>query len=148
MSKELNEIIETLKSQPNSDENIQFVLDLADKSVKIETLENLIQNGNTTAMPSKPQQDEQANFGLKFTNEEIRQMPKTFKKEFRIDGCSCKLRLRQSGKQTRTYELRYRRNGYNISACGKKIARQRKNWGKCSCNAIVKEKTKWFAKKD
>ena len=115
----LNEIIENLKALPNSDENIQFVLDLADKTVKIETLENLIQNGNTTAMPSKPQQDEQANFGLKFTNEEIRQMPKTFKKEFRIDGCSCKLRLRQSGKQTQTYELRYRRNGYNISACGK-----------------------------
>ena len=68
----LNEIIETLKAQPNSDENIQFVLDLADNSVKIETLENLIQNGNTTAMPSKLKQDEQANFGLKFTNEDIR----------------------------------------------------------------------------
>ena len=76
----LNEIIETLKAQPNSDENIQFVLDLADKSVNIETLENLIRNGNTTANPSNPQQDKQANFGLKFTNEEIRQMPKTFKK--------------------------------------------------------------------
>ena len=115
----LNEIIENLKSHPNFDENIQFVLDLADNSVKAETLEFLVQNGNTTAMPPKQKQDEQANFGLKFTNEEIRQMPKTFKKEFRIDGCTCKLRIRQSGKNTETYELRYRRNGYNISACGK-----------------------------
>ena len=40
----LNEIIENLKALPNSDENIQFVLDLADKSVKIETLKTLIQN--------------------------------------------------------------------------------------------------------
>ena len=40
----LNEIIETLKAQPNSDENIQFVLDLADKSVQNETLKTLIQN--------------------------------------------------------------------------------------------------------
>ena len=43
----LNEIIENLKAHPNSDENIQFVLDLADKSVQTETLKTLIQNGNS-----------------------------------------------------------------------------------------------------
>ena len=42
----LNEIIENLKSHPNSDENIQFVLDLADKSMQTETLKTLIQNQN------------------------------------------------------------------------------------------------------
>ena len=40
----LNEIIENLKSHPNSDENIQFVLDLADKSMQTTTLEKLIHN--------------------------------------------------------------------------------------------------------
>ena len=117
----LNEIIENLKSLPNSDENIQFVLDLADKSVKIETLERLIQDGNTTAMPSKPQQDEQANFGLKFTNEEIRQMPKTFKKEFRADGCTAHVRKRKCGKNSYTYDIRYQRNGYAICVTNKKF---------------------------
>ena len=42
----LNEIIATLKAQPNSDENIQFVLDLADKSMQTETLKTLIHNAN------------------------------------------------------------------------------------------------------
>ena len=49
----LNEIIETLKATPNSDENIQFVLDLADKSVNIETLESLI--SSKTKKPTKKQ---------------------------------------------------------------------------------------------
>ena len=40
----LNEIIENLKAHPNSDENIQFVLDVADKSVQNKTLKTLIQN--------------------------------------------------------------------------------------------------------
>ena len=40
----LNEIIENLKAHPNSDENIQFVLNLADKSVQNKTLKTLIQN--------------------------------------------------------------------------------------------------------
>ena len=77
----LNEIIENLKAHPNSDENIQFVLDLADKSVKIETVEALISRQGTTDMSFEQEQEKQAKFGLKFTNEEIRQMPKTFRKE-------------------------------------------------------------------
>ena len=43
----LNEIIETLKASPEADENIQFILRLADNTVKAETLEGLIQNGQT-----------------------------------------------------------------------------------------------------
>ena len=54
----LNEIIERLKATPNADENIQFVLDLADCAVKIETLEELMRNGNTTKQTSKQKQDE------------------------------------------------------------------------------------------
>lgn len=38
----LNEIIENLKAHPNSDENIQFVLDLASNSLQIETLKHLM----------------------------------------------------------------------------------------------------------
>ena len=46
----LNEIIQKLKSQSNADENIQFVLRLADESVKAETLQELIKNGQSTAL--------------------------------------------------------------------------------------------------
>ena len=124
----INEIIETLKATPNADENIQFVLDLADKSMKAETLEELMRNGNTTEGPSEQNQDEQAKFGLKFTNEEIRQMPKTFKKEFRAEGCTARIRKRPCGKETFTYEIRYRRNGYNITITDKNLEKGKRRF--------------------
>lgn len=37
-------------------------------------------------------------------------MPKTFKKEFRTDGCSV------AWKNSYTYDIRYRRNGYDTSS--------------------------------
>ncbi len=48
-------------------------------------------------------------------------MPKKFKQEYRVQGCTAHIRKRQSGKNTFTYQVRYRRNGYNISASGKTI---------------------------
>lgn len=59
---------------------------------------------------------------LKFTNEEVSKMPKTFRKEFRADGCTAHIRKIQSGKNTYCYEIRYRKNGYNISASSTSIA--------------------------
>ncbi|MBR2330841.1 MAG: phage integrase SAM-like domain-containing protein, partial [Clostridia bacterium] len=118
----LNKIIDNLKSQPNADENIQFVLRLADESLKAETLQELIQSGQSTALtPSNDKQDKEAKFGLKFTTKEIDQMPKTFKKEFRAEGCTARIRKRQTGKNSYTYEIRYRRNGYNITITDKNL---------------------------
>ncbi len=118
----LNEIIENLKATPNADENIQFVLKLAEESITRETLNNLIEKVKPTAvMPSNEEQDKQAKFGLKFTTKEIDQMPKTFKKEFRADGCTARIRKRQTGKNSYTYEIRYRRNGYNITITDKNL---------------------------
>ena len=118
----LNEIIETLKASPKADENIQFILHLADNTVKAETLEGLIQNGQTKVEKSAlNEQDKQAKFGLQFTTKEIDQMPKTFKKEFRAEGCTARIRKRQTGKNSYTYEIRYRRNGYNITITDKNL---------------------------
>ena len=52
---------------------------------------------------------------LKFTQKEISQMPKTFKKEFRLKGCVTHIRKRTDERYKCSYEIRYRRNGYNIS---------------------------------
>ena len=49
-----------------------------------------------------------------FTQKEINQMPKTFKKEFRADGCTAHVRKRKSSKNCYVYDIRYRHNGYNI----------------------------------
>lgn len=52
----------------------------------------------------------------KFTPQEIGKMPKTFRKEFRVNGCSAHVYKMPSGKKTWCYLIRYRRGGYNISA--------------------------------
>ena len=49
----LNEIIENLKSHPNFDENIQFVLDLASNSLQAPTLNNLIQSEQNYGIKSE-----------------------------------------------------------------------------------------------
>ena len=58
---------------------------------------------------------------VKFNEEEIRQMStnKTFFRVFKLCGFTAHLRTHASGKHTYTYELRFRRNGYDISASGK-----------------------------
>ena len=53
---------------------------------------------------------------IKFKKEEVAEMAKTFKKEFIANGLVARVIKRQSGKKTFLYEIRYRRNGYNISA--------------------------------
>ena len=48
-------------------------------------------------------------------------MPKTFRKEFRVHGCTARVRKRKSGNYTWNYEIRYRRNGYNVAASANKL---------------------------
>ena len=52
----------------------------------------------------------------RFSAKELSLMPKTFRKEFRTQGCTAHVRKRRSGKNSWNYEIRYRRNGYNITA--------------------------------
>lgn len=72
----------------------------------------------------KEQDTENGNFTsghLEFTNQEVLRMPKTFRKEFRAEGCTAHVRKRLSGKKSYNYEIRYRRNGYNISVSSKNL---------------------------
>ncbi len=58
---------------------------------------------------------------VEFTDEEIKTMPKTFRRLIILQNRRCRLRTRQSGKDGTTYEIRYRRDGYDVHACGKTI---------------------------
>ena len=58
---------------------------------------------------------------LKFTEKEISKMPKTFRKEFRTQACPAHIRKRTDGRYVCSYEIRYRRNGYNISVSAKTV---------------------------
>ena len=62
-----------------------------------------------------------------FTEKEIQQMPNNFKKTILVNKKRCRIRHHVSGKNTTTYELRYRRDGYDLSACGKTIALAKEN---------------------
>ncbi len=64
---------------------------------------------------------------VEFTDKEIQQMPEHFRKLILVKGRRCRCRIHESGKNTHTYELRYRRDGYDLSACGKTIELAKKN---------------------
>ena len=125
--KKLNEIIETLKASPEADENIQFILRLADNTVKAETLEGLIQSGQTRVEQSTLNEQDIKQGIVEFTKQEMKQMPKEIRKLILIDKKRCRLRTHISGKNTTTYEIRFRSNGYDVSACGKTIALAKAN---------------------
>ena len=65
---------------------------------------------------------------LKFSTEEISKMPKTLKKQFIIEGCVTHVRKRSDERYKRSYEIRYRRNGYNISASGGTVEAAKENF--------------------
>lgn len=73
-----------------------------------------------------PKQAKALSATIKFTSEELKGMSKTFKKEFIAGGCVAHIIKRPSGKSGVYYEIRYRRNGYNITVSNKdiKIAKQ------------------------
>lgn len=77
---------------------------IIEKAINLENTENVIQDNKKTSSAT-----------IKFTKLEIDKMSKTFKKEFIANGCVARIIKRPSGKNTFCYEIRYRRNGYNIS---------------------------------
>ena len=78
-------------------------------------IEKVIEHENRNRTPVL-QQDKTVTATIKFKKEEVANMAKTFKKEFIANGLVARVIKRQSGKRTFLYEIRYRRNGYNISA--------------------------------
>ncbi len=58
---------------------------------------------------------------VEFTKEEISKMPAKFRRLIVIKKKRCRMRLHACGKNSTTYEIRFRSNGYNVTACGKTI---------------------------
>ena len=77
-------------------------------------IEKVIEQESATYTPA--QNEKTITATIKFSKEEVANMAKTFKKEFIANGLVARVIKRQSGKRTFVYEIRYRRNGYNISA--------------------------------
>lgn len=78
--------------------------------------------------------------GVEFNEKELNTMPKNIKRLLLLDKKRCRLRTKKSGENTITYEIRFRREGYNISACGKTIELAKANFlEKCKTAKNEKE---------
>ena len=107
---ELKKLLDTLQYIPDEnkrDEATQLMLKSASESITLERLKKI------TGFDSREHNNEEVFW--KFSAKEISSMPKTFRKEFRTEGCTAHVRKRKSGKNNWNYEIRYRRNGYNIT---------------------------------
>ena len=79
----------------------------------IDKLAELEKNGSGNGLKPKVKAD---SYILKFTQKEIQDMAKTFKKEFIANGLAAHVIKRESGRNSYCYEIRYRSNGYTITA--------------------------------
>ena len=70
----------------------------------------------------------QENIPLAFTPSEVEKMPKTFKKKFRTDGCTARVYRRKIGKESYTYDIKYRRNSYNVTVTDKNLDTAKKKF--------------------
>ncbi len=102
--------IKKLASYPDANERIELYLDSLFATQPQKDTFNVQENKK--AMVSSI---------LQFTQKEINQMPKTFKKEFRTNGCTAHVRRRKTSKNCYLYDIRYRRNGYNILVTNKDL---------------------------
>lgn len=99
-----------------------------------------ISTGEEKTPPAQPQGanflQEEADVGetsgekgiLFFNQKEINSMPKKFKKLFNVEGHWVTIRKRVRGKTSCSFEIRYRRDGYNISASGRTEERARQRF--------------------
>ena len=85
-------------------------------------------NNNETKTSDVGAPDEEQGF-VYFTDKEIQQMPKHIQELMLICKKRCRLRKRKCGNRY-TYEVRYRAQGFNLSACGKTKELARENMRK------------------
>lgn len=114
--KQLQEITEILKDIPDSqrrDKAVQLMLQSAADTNTPEVVNKLIEKRNNGKKTSSAK--------IKFTKKEIESMSKTFKREFIANGMAAHIIERPSGKRGVFYEIRYRRNGYDIAVSNKEL---------------------------
>lgn len=108
----LEELLKLLKDIPDSgkrDRILQLCLNTAADSIDENILCSIIGQDTTKNLNGFA-----AN--LNFSEKEYLEMPKQFRKMFRHQGCVVRVYRRLSGKSHYNYEIRYRRDGYNIYA--------------------------------
>ena len=98
---------------------------------KLDTLVNIfsemMKNKEFAALiKQKEQQDHEEK--LEFTQKEINKMPNEFKKLFIYDSCRARIYKRKVSENAYTYDIKYRRDGYNVCVTDKILARAKEKF--------------------
>ncbi len=110
--KEIERIVDTLKCIPDEGNREEIAKLLLPKLIEQESMETMAQ---APVIMGEKKQASNVIF-LEFTQKEISKIPMRFRKEFLIEGRVVHCQKRKCGKTTYNYMLRYRRNGYNLTA--------------------------------
>lgn len=109
-----------------SEDNKLPIIDFRDKSALLRA--STVASGKK-ATQEKSIEKEYAKQGIvEFTDQEIKTMPKQIQRLMIINKKRCRIRTHASGRNTITYEIRFRRDGYDISASGKTIELAKENF--------------------
>ncbi len=111
---ELNKLLDILKYVPEDsrDEATTAVLKAAADSLSLEKIKSLTDIQNDTQQKSTDSTASE----VKFSQKEIKLMPRKFRQLFRVQGMTARVYRRESGKGNHNYEIRLRAYGYNIYA--------------------------------
>ena len=112
-NQDIQNILSVVRSMPEGSNEATLLLKAVANSIALDAIKHnekyddfSVQKENTRSKTRK----------LKFTPREVEKMPKTFRKEFRAQGCTAHVYKMRSGKKSWCYVIRYRKNGYNIVA--------------------------------
>ena len=122
---QLEKLLNYVKQSSEDDELTATVFRLAADSAMLKSYQRKealaeIENAPTSNAPRQKQKA--VSTKLQFKMKEIAKLSKTFKKEFIANGLVAHVIKRESGKRGFFYEIRYRRNGYNICRIAQRLA--------------------------
>ena len=111
---ELQKLLDILKYVPEDsrDEATNAVLKAAADSLSLEKIKSLTDIQENTQQKSTDSTASE----IKFSQKEIKLMPRKFRQLFRVQGMTARVYRRESGKGNQNYEIRLRAYGYNIYA--------------------------------
>ena len=111
---ELQKLLDILKYVPEDrrDETTNAVLKAAADSISLEKIKSLTDIQDDTQQKSTDLSASE----IKFSQKELKLMPRKFIQLFRVQGMTARVYRRESGNGNQNYEIRLRTHGYNIYA--------------------------------
>lgn len=113
-NQELQALLDFIKYVPEDrrDETTNAILKAAADSISLEKIKSL-----TDVKDSQQQESTDLSASeVKFSQKEMKQMPRKFRQLFRVQGMTARVYRRQSNAGNYNYEIRLRTHGYNIYA--------------------------------